>query len=302
VGSVKSPDLVRPLLAYTSGRPGDGGIHRTAVDGLIVVRADETTPLRHVLYEPALVVAVQGRKDLMVGDASLSYGTGQYLVMSVGLPLLARMTGATPDAPYLAVSISVDVRGIQDLIRDMGPAAVSNEPLPDRGMFIGELLPQQDDAVARLVALLEDPDALRVLYPAIARELFYWVLSSPHGTAFRRLAAPDGHTQRIADAIALLRANLAETLPVERLAAVANMSPSSFHQHFKAVTAMSPLQYQKELRLLEARRLMLSGAADASHAAYVVGYESPSQFSREYARMFGAPPRRDVTGFRAAVG
>jgi AraC-like DNA-binding protein len=299
---VNRPEIIQAVRAYTDVHHGSDGIHRTSVDGLIIVRADHDTPLRHVLYEPALVVAVQGSKDLLIGDTALSYGTGQFLVMSVGLPLLARMTRATPDAPYLAVSLSVDVRAIQDLIRDIGPAAVPDVPPPERGMFIGELGAQQADAVARLAALLETPDALGVLYPSIARELFYWVLRGSHGPAFRRLAAPDGHAQRIADAIALLRADLSATIPVEQLAATAHMSPSSFHQHFKAVTAMSPLQYQKHLRLLEARRLLLSGAADATRAGYEVGYESPSQFSREYARMFGAPPRRDVTGFRAAVG
>jgi AraC-like DNA-binding protein len=258
--------------------------------------------LEHAIYEPALIVVVQGAKDIMLGDALLTYTTGQYLVMSVGLPVLARITQASAARPYLALALTIDLPVIQDLMLQLGPAPAAAAARSTLGLFVGTLTGPQADCMARIGALLQTPAALRVLYPSIARELYYWLLTGPDGAEFRRLAAPGSHTWRIAEAIAAMRAELTANVPIERLAAIAHMSPSSFHHHFKAVTSMSPLQYQKQLRLLEARRLMLAGAADATRAAYEVGYESTSQFSREYTRMFGAPPRRDITGFRTAVG
>ncbi len=175
-------------------------------------------------------------------------------------------------------------------------------PAPSRlGLFVGTLDAHQADAIVRLAELLATPDAMRMLYPSIEREIFYWILTSLDGAEIRRLATPDSHTQHIAEAINVMRAEFTQSVSIERLASIAHMSPSSFHHHFKVVTSMSPLQYQKQLRLLEARRLMLASGADATRAAYKVGYESASQFSREYARMFGAPPRRDVTEFRKAA-
>jgi AraC-like DNA-binding protein len=151
----------------------------------------------------------------------------------------------------------------------------------------------------RLVRLLATPKAIPVLYPSIMREIYYWLLSGPNAGAICKIALPNGHTQRIADAIYVLRENFSRSIRIEELAATARMSPSSFHQHFKTLTSMTPLQYQKQLRLLEARRLMVSDAANVTRAALQVGYESPSQFSREYARMFGTPPKRDAMTMKA---
>jgi AraC-like DNA-binding protein len=290
------------VLAATDQLPsGPDGLVLTEVGGLGLVRADAPTPLEHRLYEPALIVVLQGAKDLMLGDELLTYSAGQYMVLSVGLPVLARITRASAAEPYLALAIRIDAALIGELLRDVQPASAA-PAASALGLFIGDLSPHERDAVIRIGTLLAAPDALRVLFPSLARELFYWLLTGPGAAELRRLGAPDSHTRRIADAIAALRGELAATVPIERLAEIAHMSPSSFHYHFKAVTSMSPLQYQKQLRLLEARRLMLAGTADATRAAYEVGYESASQFSREYARMFGAPPRRDITGFRTAVG
>jgi AraC-like DNA-binding protein len=289
------------ILAYTDAHPGTNGVFRTELPSLTLIRGDRETSLEHVFYDPALIVVVQGSKDLMLGDARLTYRAGQYLVLSVGLPVLASITDASDDRPYLALALTIDLRLINDLMDQLGPVPDST-PAPSRlGLFVGTLDAQQADAIARLTALLAKPDAMRVLYPSIAREIFYWTLTGRDGAEVRRLATPDSHTQRIADAINVIRAQFTENVPIERLAAIAHMSPSSFHHHFKVVTSMSPLQYQKQLRLLEARRLMLANGADATRAAYQVGYESTSQFSREYGRMFGAPPRRDVTGFRTAA-
>jgi AraC-like DNA-binding protein len=294
--------LRNALLAYTRAHPpGPNGITRTPVEGVAIVRADAPTPLEHLLYEPALIVVVDGAKDLMLGDTLLTYAPGQYLVLSVGLPLLASITRASAAAPYLALALTIDLLLIGDLIRELPPVPPAARASA-LGLFIGDLAPHESEAITRIGALLAQPDALRVLFPSLARELFYWLLTGPGGAELRRLAAPDGHSRRIADAIAAMRSELTVSVPIERLAEIAHMSTSSFHHHFKAVTSMSPLQYQKQLRLLEARRLMLAGTADATRAAYEVGYESTTQFSREYARMFGAPPRRDITGFRTAVG
>ena len=168
-------------------------------------------------------------------------------------------------------------------------------------MFVDALVSPVADCVARLIRLLDTPGAVPILYPSIMRELSFWLLTGPSGGRIARLALPSGHAQRIADAINVMREDIARPVRVEELAGAARMSPSSFHKHFKMLTSMTPLQYQKQLRLLEARRLMTADAANVANAAYRVGYESPSQFSREYARMFGAPPKRDVTALRTAA-
>jgi AraC-like DNA-binding protein len=290
------------ILAYTDAHPAAAdGVHPTEISGLSLIRGSRKTSLEHALYDPALIVVVQGSKELMLGDARFRYTAGQYLALSVGLPVLASITEATEDRPYLALAITLDLRLINDLMDEIGRVQDST-PAPSRiGLFVGTLDAQQRDATARLAALLATPDAMRVLYQTIVRELFYWTLTGRDGGDIRRLAAMNSRTQSIAKAINVMRAEFTDGVPVERLAAIAHMSVSSFHHHFKAVTSMSPLQYQKQLRLLEARRLMLAGGVDATHAAYEVGYESASHFSREYVRMFGAPPGRDVAAVRMAA-
>jgi AraC-like DNA-binding protein len=262
------------ILAYTDAHPAAAdGVHATEIPGLGLIRGSRETPLEHAFYDPALIVVVQGSKELMLGDARLTYTAGQYLALSVGLPVLASITEATEDRPYLALAITLDLRLINDLMDEIGRVQDST-PAPSRlGLFVGTLDAQQRD----------------------------WTLMGRDGDDIRRLAAMNSRTQSIAKAINVMRADFTEGVSIERLAAIAHMSPSSFHHHFKAVTSMSPLQYQKQLRLLEARRLMLAGGIDATRAAYEVGYESASHFSREYVRMFGAPPGRDVAAVRMAA-
>jgi len=290
------------MLAFTEAHPSADMLHPTAVDGLVVIRGDREMPSQYRFYDPALFIVAQGTKDMLIGDDLFSYSAGQYLVQSVGLPAVARLLGVSRDEPYLAIVLTIDLSMIHDLIRQIPEALADATPISQIGLFIGTLDTTQADAVSRICALLETPSALRVLYPSIVRELFYWLLTGPDCSNVRRLVWPDTHMQRIAEAIVVMRSEFAANVSIDRLAAIARMSPSRFHHHFKAVTSMSPLQFQKQLRLLEARKLMLTNGADATHAAHQVGYESASQFSREYARMFGAPPRRDAIGFRAAVG
>ena len=289
------------IMAFTTAHPGANVVYPTAVDGLVLIRGDGDLPPEKQFYDSALIIVVQGAKDLMLGDAQIRYSAGEYLALRVGLPVFVRISGVSAREPYLAVAMTIDLPMVHDLMHQIGDRYdVPSEP--QLGLSVGVLTAAQADAVARIVSLLETPKSLRVLYPSIARELFYWLLMGPGGADIRRLATPDGQLQRIADAITFMRTNFTTNVPVERLAAIAHMSLSTFHHHFKAVTSMSPLQYQKQLRLLEARKLMLASGADVTRAAYHVGYESASQFSREYARMFGAPPRRDLAGVRAAAG
>jgi AraC-like DNA-binding protein len=191
--------------------------------------------------------------------------------------------------------------GIMREVMDAASAVSTPAARDAPRLFLDDTDETVADCALRLMRLLDRPEAIPVLRPAILKELHYWLLAGRHGDALRRLALPDSHAQRIARAIAILRAEFTGAVPVERLAEAAGMSASSFHQHFKAVTSLSPLQFQKQLRLLEARRLMLSEGLSASRAGFEVGYESVSQFTREYTRLFGAPPRRDVSESRDAA-
>lgn len=200
----------------------------------------------------------------------------------------------------MAISLEFDVGMMREVMEqlDKPPKPTGNAGL---GIFVENLSQPLADCLVRLTRMLATPSAIPVLYPAIMREICFWLLTGPNGGEVCKLVLPDGQTRRIADAIRLLRDNFAEPVRIEQLAAAARMSPSSFHQHFKTLTSMTPLQYQKQMRLLEARRLMVAGHANVESAAYQVGYESASQFSREYTRMFGTPPKRDVTEMRMAA-
>jgi AraC-like DNA-binding protein len=297
IETMKMPSLLRDAVqAYTERRPGTDTFWSTPLDPLMLMRAEGPTAPRHALYRPALCLNVQGAKQVMLGEAIHDYGEGQFLVVSLDLPLLGRVTQAAPCLPFLGMALEFDV----NVLRDIGDQ-LELEPATEEAssVFVADLDPPLADCLLRLVRLLETPPAIPILYPAIQRELYYHLLTGPHGRAIRRIALPDCHTRRIGRAIRLLHERFASAIRIEALAEVAAMSPSSFHQHFKSATTMTPLQYQKQLRLLEARRLMVAEAANAMSAAYRVGYESASQFSRDYARMFGTPPRRDTVGLRA---
>jgi len=294
-------ELRDAILAYTDSHSGTNGVYPTEVPNLQLIRGDRETSLEHVFYDPALIVVVQGSKDLQLRDTRFTYRAGQYLVLSVGLPVLASITDASDCRPYLALALTIDSRIINDLMDELGRDSDPTSTPSRLGLFVATLDAHQRDAVHRFAALLPKPGAMRALYASVAREIFYWTLTGSDGAEIRRLATPGSHAQRIAEAVNVMRADFTGSVSIDRLAAIAHMSASSFHHHFKAMTSMSPLQYHKQLRLLQARRLMLAGGADATRAAYEVGYESISQFSREYARMFGAPPRRNVTELRTAA-
>jgi len=277
---------------------GDG-IHPAAIEGLQCIRLSAPNMQLPSVYRPCVCVIVQGAKQVLLEDEIYRYTPTQFLAVSVDLPLLGQVTVASAEKPYLCLVIDVDARQIADLISQSGDAGWSRGET-SRGLFVGEFDDTLQESVLRLARLLDTPRDIPVLAPLALREFHYRLLNSPYGAAIAQMAIAGSNTHKIGQIIRRIKTQLAAPIRVEELASMANMSASSFHQHFKAVTAMSPVQYQKRLRLTEARQILLAENADAASAAYRVGYQSLSQFSREYARMFGAPPRRDIEGIRAA--
>jgi AraC-like DNA-binding protein len=292
-------DLKRAVWRYADAHANADGVAIPPMPGMGMMRAYAPTPMMKSMYRPVLCLVLQGAKQMTVGGEALEFSAGRSVLVSIDKPTVGRVVQARRDAPYLALAIALDMGIMREV---MGELAATPSPAPRReaALFVDDIDEAISDCALRLMRLLDRPEAIPVLRPAILKEMHYWLLTGRHGNAIRRLAMPDSHAQRIARAVAILRAEFVHALPVERLAAAAGMSPSSFHQHFKAATSLSPLQFQKQLRLLEARRLMLSEGLSASQAGFEVGYESVSQFTREYARLFGAPPRRDVSENRAA--
>ncbi|MGI9219037.1 MAG: AraC family transcriptional regulator N-terminal domain-containing protein [Hydrogenophaga sp.] len=287
--------LARRILNKASG---NGMFQPSEIPGLMFMRLDEPALNSCSVYEPCVAVIVQGSKRVVLGDESLSYGEDRYLITSMDLPVKTALMQASPERPYLAVALRLDWRDIASLMLET-PPATTRRPEPDsRAMTTGALTAPLLEAFDRLLALLDQPADIPALAPLIRREIHYRLLAGEAGARLRQIATVDTQSHQVARAIAQLNARFAEPLRVEALARESGMSPTTFHHHFKSLTAMSPLQYQKQLRLTEARRLMLSERLDAATAAFRVGYESPSQFSREYRRLFGAPPSRDMADLR----
>jgi AraC-like DNA-binding protein len=314
--------LLDAVRRYTQSHAGADGVALTPIDGLMLVRATVPSGLLYDISRPLVCLVLQGSKQVAAGTHSVSFSAGDSLLIAVDVPTVSQITQSSIAAPYLSVALMLDPAVIADLIGQMD---AEEKARPARSLFSGarsatpygaapsailamtsrhpslHVEPTEADVAdvaLRLVRLLDRPAAVPVLQAQLVREMHYWLLAGRHGPAIRRLGWPEGHVHRIARAVAMLRAEYSQTIAIERLASVAGMSPSSFHHHFRAVTSMSPLQFQKHLRLLEARRLMLTDGASASSAAFKVGYESVSQFTREYSRTFGQPPVRDVRSAR----
>lgn len=273
----------------------------TPVPGLTLMRTTVPTPASHMQYRPKLCVVTQGAKQVLVADQTLAYGSGQAMIVTVEMPVVSQVLEAAPQRPFTGLTLDLDLEIILDVVTRLDPAS----PAPGGGGFgltVSVVEPQLEGALLRLLELVDQPRAMDILYPAIMRELAYWLLVGPAGRSVARMVLPEGQPQRIARAIAHLRETFDTPVSVADLASMAGMSPSSFHHHFKTLTSISPLQYQKQLRLLEARRMMVTQGVNAGVAAVAVGYESPSQFSREYARMFGAPPRRETQRAKSDPG
>ena len=292
--------LIEAVKRYTDQQAGKESPFITAIDGMAVLRADHEKPASHMIMKPALCVVVQGTKWTTFGDRRYDYPAGRALVVSVEMPAFSRVVKASPAEPFLAIVIQFDLAVMRDVMERLEAPPEPEDNL-GRGVFVTDFDGPLADCVLRMVRLLDTPQAIPILAPMIMREIGYWLLTGPHGGEVAKLVLANSHAQRVVTAIHALRDQFAETIRIEELAAVARMSPSAFHRQFKALTSMTPLQYQKQLRLLEARHLMATGDANAEAAAYQVGYESASQFSREYARVFGAPPRRDIATLKTVV-
>ncbi|HYH83468.1 MAG TPA: AraC family transcriptional regulator [Longimicrobium sp.] len=304
--AVADPEAIRAevlrseLAGILERRTDADGGDETAIPGLKLWRFSHPTEPAHVLQEPAVYVVVQGRKQVTLGDAVYVYDRSRYLAVSVELPVVSNVLEASPDEPYLCMTLTVDPRELAALIVETGRQAPRDDQ-DGRALYVSRLRPPLLDGLLRLVRLLDAPEEIPVLAPLILREVNYRLLQSEQFGRLAQMAIGDGRLRRVSGAIAWIKDHFAEPLQVEALASRVHMSPSALHHHFKAATALSPIQYQKRLRLQEARRLLLSGAPSADSVAYEVGYASASQFSREYARLFGQPPRRDAERARDAA-
>ncbi|WP_311083589.1 AraC family transcriptional regulator [Paenibacillus polymyxa] len=290
----KQAELARLIERFSN----QDGVLTTAIPSLHFVRSSNTTVPIHQVHEPALCIVAQGRKVVMLAEESYHYGTFDYLVVSVDLPISGQVIQASAEAPYLCLRLNFDPHQVLDLIKE---SAFPTSPMPDsrRGLYVSQTNSLLLDAVVRLVHLLENPQDVPVLAPLVIREILYRILQGNQGESLKQLVMTGSHSNRIAEVIKRIKQDYDKPLRIEELSKLANMSPSSLHRHFKEVTAMSPMQYQKQLRLQESRRLLLSESADAADVGFQVGYESPSQFSREYARMFGLPPISDIKRMRS---
>ncbi len=276
---------------------GGNGVHSTSIPALELMRESSTLTQMRGVSEPILGIVVQGAKEVLLHQETYRYGVAQYLVVSVDLPLCGCAIEATPDQPYLGFKLDLDPVQLCDIIAQTN-LGIDQKDNSVKGWFISDADSSLIDCAIRLTRLLDTPQDIPFLAPMIIREIYYRLLIGEQGEAVRQIATSGSNMQRIAEVIKRIKTDFTKPLRIEELAEHANMSTSSFHRHFKEVTSMSPLQYQKQLRLLTARQMMLAESADATHTAYQVGYESPSQFSREYARMFGAPPIKDIERFR----
>jgi AraC-like DNA-binding protein len=295
--AARSAALCAELAALLERQTGTDGAHETAIAPLTLWRFSNPTEPAHVLMQPAVYVVVQGRKHVTVGDETYVYDPSQYLAVSLELPVVAHIAEASPDAPYLCLTLRVDARELAALIVETGRPAPRDQH-DGRAIFVSSLHPPLLDALLRLVRLLDAPQDIPVLAPLVLRELHFRLLQGEQHGRLAEMAIGNGRLRRVAGAIRWIKEHFAEPLQIETLAKHVNMSASALHGHFKAVAGVSPIQYQKHLRLQEARRLLLTDEMSAEAVAYEVGYASPSQFSREYARLFGHPPRRDAERVR----
>ena len=291
--------LAEALLRYTERHPGESPF-MTAIDGVAILRSDHPKPPSRMISRPSMCIVAQGAKWATFGDNQLEYRAGQALVIGVETPSTGRVVEASPGEPCLVLLIELDLAIMRSVAEGLDPPPRASGK-PGRGVFVADFQGPLSDCALRMVRLLETPKAIPTLYPVIMREIGYWLLTGPQGGEIARLALANSPPQRVISAMHSLRTRFREPLRIEALAEIAQMSPSAFHRQFKALTSLSPLQYQKQLRLLEARRLMISTSVNAEAASFEVGYESPSQFSREYARMFGIPPKRDAKQMRTVL-
>lgn len=289
-------ELARKIAAQIQ----QAGEKATAIPGLTLYRRTEPTACNPATYEPSLTVFVQGRKRINLGGTTYLCDESTFLLTSVDVPVVSQIVTASEAVPLLSLRLALEMPVVREILsRDEFPEpAVSSQA---RGIAVGKTTVELLSACSRLMDLLDAPEEIPFLSNTIQREIVYRLLRGPQGDRLRAIATSGDQSHRTAKAIAWLRANYTKPLRVEELAAVARMGMSTLHHHFRALTAMSPLQYQKQLRLHAARDRMLMDGLDAASAAFEVGYESASQFNREYKRFFGQPPMRDIKARRLAA-
>lgn len=285
--------LVRRVARWTASADAV----ETAIPGLLLVRREAPTKPFSCMYEPSVLLVLQGPKRIVVGEDAFEWAGHEFVLTSVDMPVISQVLEASKEKPHLALRLKLDQRAIAEMMVDCNLPAPKGQHT-GRGMILGEGTLPLFKAFERLIDLLDQPDDIPILAPLIQREILYRLVMSDQGYRLRQIASVGSPSNQVARAINWLKAHYSEPLRIDELAARVQMSPSAFHGHFRTLTATSPLQYQKWLRLNEARRMMLVEHLDATTAAFRVGYESPSQFSREYRRLFGTPPLRDITTLR----
>jgi AraC-like DNA-binding protein len=283
-------ELAGLLLSWTPSE----GVNASPLPGVSAIRVSRPgEELTHALHQPAVCLVAQGAKRVMLQAEAYAYDPSRVLVFTVDLPVSAQVTQASREAPYLCFRLDIDPIQVADIVAQ-SPTPPQPAPGGGCGLYLTATTPELLDAVLRLMRLAGKPDEARLLAPLAVREILFRLLQGPEGHRLASVANGESHAGRVAKAIAWMKGNCSEPLRIEEMARRVHMSPSSFHQRFRELTSMSPLQYHKQLRLQEARRLMLAEGADAATASHRVGYQSPSQFSREYGRQFGASPVRDI--------
>ncbi|MFT4012676.1 MAG: AraC family transcriptional regulator [Paracoccus sp. (in: a-proteobacteria)] len=276
------------------------GAHSCPLPGVTLLRSSTPTMPMPVVYEPTLCIIAQGRKRAMLGATAFVYDPASYLIASVDLPIMGSVIEASAERPYLCLQLDLDAAALGELaIRH--PATAPEAEGPPAGIALNRTTPALLDAAIRLAGLLDTPEDIDALAPLTIREILYRLLTGDSGATIRQMARADSRLNQIARAIVWIRTHFREACTIEQAAAVAGMSRSTFHAHFRAVTSMSPLEFRTHLRMQEAQRLMVNDALDAASAGFNVGYGSPSQFSRDYARIFGAPPARHANRLRGTA-
>jgi AraC-like DNA-binding protein len=297
---IRFMETLTDIAALIARHVSMDGFHATPIERVTLVRSSTLTMPMPNVYRPQLCLVAQGRKDVTLGERVFRYTPGRYGIVTYDLPAIGQVIEATPDNPYLCLYLDFDPVMLGELALRVPPSPGAS--CPSIGKTVSDAGAALLDAALRLLRLLDDPAALPVLGPLAEQEILYHLLAGPDGARMRHITSSQGRVAHVGRAIAWIGKNFRERFSVERLAAEAGMSPSSLHEHFRAVTAMTPLQFQKQLRLQEARSLMLVQAIDVTTAALRVGYESPTQFSREYRRHFGESPARDIARLRASPG
>lgn len=288
--------LLNTVRRYVEAYANPNGLAQTPIFGLTTIRSNSPSGLEYAISRPLVCLVLQGKKQVVMGSEVFNFSAGDSLLISADVPTISQITQASLDAPYISLVLDLDLSVIAELTEQMAQPRQSTE----QAIQVQPTDQLVADAALRLMNLLDRPESVPILHKQLVREMHYWLLAGRHGAAIQRLGYQDSHVRQIAKAVAVLRTEFRLPLQMEQLAVLAGMSPSSFYQHFRAITSLSPLQFQKQLRLIEARRLMCAEGLKAGSAAFAVGYESVPQFTREYSRFFGSTPLKDREQNKAA--